>query len=133
MVHEVDQKVARAHGGVANFQFQKFLGRIELLQSADPAILGQLAPGEFRMFCSEIVHAQSDQRPDRFLDDQANQIVGRVVAARSFPRKDIRADGDLAAIADDLLFEQALIDGAELLNAKIAVVDVAAAIWGLFE
>ena len=85
------------------------------------------------MFCSEIVHAQSDQRPDRFLDDQANQIVGRVVAARSFPRKDIRADGDLAAIADDLLFEQALIDGAELLNAKIAVVDVTAAIWGLFE
>ena len=86
--------------------------------------------GEFRIFCSEIVHARSDQRLDRFLDDQADQIVGRVVAARSLPREDVRADGDLSVIADDLVFEQALVDRAKLLNAKITVVDVTAAMGG---
>ena len=133
MVHEVDQKVPRTHGGVADFQFEQSLGRIELLQLAYPPILGKWARGEFGILCSEIVHARSDQRFDRFLEDQADQIVGRVVTARALSREDVGTNSNLAVIADDLVFEQALVDRAELLNAEIAIVDVAADHWGFVQ
>ena len=119
--------------GSQTFSSSSFLGWIDLLQSADPAICGQLARVGFGISYIEIVYAQLNQRLDRFLDDQGDQIIGGVVASRSLPRENIWADDNFAAIADDLVFDQALIDRAELLNAEIAIVDVAAAIGSLFK
>ena len=85
------------------------------------------------MFCREHAHARPDQGLDRFFDDQADQIVGRVVASRPFPCEDIGTNSNPIAIADDLVFEQTLVDRAELLDAKVAIVDVVATIVGLLE
>ena len=75
----------------------------------------------------------SDEWLDCFLDDEADQIVWRVVAARSFPCEGAEADLDVVPDADDLLFEKAFVNRAELLNAQIAVVDVATAFTGYLE
>ena len=73
-----------------------------------------------------MLHALVRQRTDGLPHDQVNQIVGRVVAARVLAREHVRTDDDVPAVADDLPFQQSLVDRADLLHAEIPVVDVAA-------
>ena len=66
------------------------------------------------------------ERPHRFVDDEADQIVRRVIAARSFSGEGVEADLEIIPDTDDLLLEQALVNRSQLLNAQVAVVDVTA-------
>ena len=70
---------------------------------------------------------------DRLPDDDSHQVVWRVVAARILAREDVGPNGDRPVFAHDLPLEQPLIDGPELLDAEVPVVDVAAAVRRLLE
>ena len=68
-----------------------------------------------------------DQRADGLPDDQPDQIVRRVVAARQFAREHAGPYRKTAVRpACELVFEQPFVDGAELLHAQVTEVDVIA-------
>ena len=74
---------------------------------------------------SEGLLAGLDQRLQRLGENQLHQVVRGVVATRSLARKNVRPHRDpAAAVADHLVFEEPLVDRAELLNAQAPVVDV---------
>ena len=133
IIDQIDQKVPGPHGGIADFQFQQPFRRIEFLQPrkctfAIRAVTWQ-SPGRVL----EGAHARRDQRIERLRDDEADQIVGRVVAAGILAGENVGADGDAVAVANDLLLQQTFVDRAELLHAEFAVVDIAPALWRSLE
>ena len=134
LVDEVDEEVAGAHGGIADPEFQQPLGGIEPLEAPEPVwrSAGRWLGGGGD-FGFEGVQALLRQRLEGFLDDDADQVVGRVVAAGALAGVQVGPEDELAVFADDLVFENALVDRAELLDAQVAVVDVAAAFGGAFE
>ena len=71
--------------------------------------------------------------PIVLLDDQSDQIVRRVVTAGALAGEDVGTDGYIVAVSDDLVFEQALVDRAELAHAEVAVVDITTAGLASFE
>ena len=75
----------------------------------------------------ESLEAAVDKRTDCLLDNQADQIVGRVVASRILAGEDVGPDRQLFVLANQLPFQQPFVDGTELLNAEVAVVDVSPA------
>ena len=69
-----------------------------------------------------------EQGCERALDDEVDEGLGRVEAAAVLASVAVGADFDAAVGgADGFALEQALVDGAELLDGHVAVVDVAGA------
>ena len=126
IVDQADQEVPGPHGRIANLQLKNLLGRVERCEPRNrPLALKSVrrhSPG-FRL---ESVRARLHERPDRFLDDQPDQVVRRVVAARTLAREDVGADGHPVAVGREFVFQQPLVDRAELADAEVAVIDVAA-------
>ena len=133
IVDQTDQEVPGPHGRVADLQLKNLLGRVERCEPRNrPLALRSVcrhSPG-FRL---EGVRARLHERPDRFLDDQPDQVVRRVVAARTLAGEDVGADGHPVAVGREFVFQQTLVDRAELADAEIAIVDVAAARRTLLE
>ena len=111
---------------VADLQLKQSLGRVELSQPRGHLFTAGSVFWEWPGFLFESLQARAHQRPDRFLDDQVDQIVRRVIAARSLAGEDVGPDNDLAIFDGKFMFEQALVYRAELPDAQIAIVDVAA-------
>ena len=126
VVHEVDEEVPGAHRGIADLEFERPLRRIEPLQTAHAPILRDLARSEIGRLGAEGVHSGIHERSDSLPDDQIDQIVRRVVAARVLAGEHVRTDDDVPVLADHFTFEESLVDRAELLNPEIPVVDVPA-------
>ena len=55
------------------------------------------------------------------------------VAPRSLACEDVRSHDDHRFVTDELTFEEAFVDGSEVLHAQVAVVDVATSASGLLE
>ena len=104
VVHKVDEEVPGAHRGIADLEFERSLRRIEPLQTAHAPVLRDLARSEIRRLGGEGVHPGVHQRPDGLPDDQIDQIVGRVVAARVLAGEHVRTDHDVPILADHLPF-----------------------------
>src|SRR3984893_10417029 len=128
VIDEAYEKVTGPHGGVADFEFEQPLGRIDPGEEPNAQVLRLLLRLKLARVDREGLHSGRDQRADRFADDQSDKIVRGVVTARSLPGEDVRPDTDVRAVANDFVFEQAFVDRAELLNAQVAVVDVFAAV-----
>ena len=47
--------------------------------------------------------------PNGLADNKSDKIVGRVIAARSLSGEDVRPDGDVVAVADNLMLKQAFM------------------------
>ena len=73
---------------------------------------------------------RADQRADRFLENHLDQIVRGVITARTLAGEHIGPHVDSAVVADDLVFEQAFINRAELLHAQVTIIDIASALVG---
>ena len=127
-----------AHGGVANFQFQNLAGGVLRVQCVPVAGVERCF---FALFCDvylEAVHVLGGQQAHRFAQDQAHQVVVRVITARNFAGK----AGGLGRDAVDFGFvfvvvcglhlvhqgvvQQALVNAAQMGHRQVAVVDPAA-------
>ena len=62
-----------------------------------------------------------------------HKVMRREIASRSLAREDVGSDHDRLAVTYEFAFEQAFVDGAKLLHAEVAVVDVAATLGRLLE
>ena len=74
-----------------------------------------------------------NERLDGLADDQAHEIVRRVVASAVLPCGDVGPNDDVVAVPGNFLLDQPLVDGPELLNAQVAIVDVPSAFRRVFE
>ena len=128
IIDEIDEEVARSHRRVADPELQEPFRRVVLLQARERPLPFGAGARQTPGLRLEGVDARPRQRPDRFLDDQPDEFVGRVVAARILAGEAVPPDGNLAVLADEFLFEQPFVDGAELPHAEIAVVDVTPAL-----
>ena len=110
IVDQTDQEVPGSHGRIADLQFKNILGRVERCEPRNrPLALKPVcrhSPG----FRREGVRARLHERPDRFLDDQPDQVVRRVVAARTLAGEDVGADGHPVAVWREFVFQQTLVD-----------------------
>ena len=95
IVHQIDQEVAGAHGGVADLQLKQPLRRVVFFQTSNRPLARGTCLRHAPSLGQEPVQARLHQRPDRLLHDQADQIVRRVVAAGALAGEDVRADGQL--------------------------------------
>ena len=69
-----------------------------------------------------------DERFEGVIDDQIDELLGRVEAAAVLAGVGIGPDSDLAGVVEDRLpLQEPLVDRAELLDGHVAVVDEAAA------
>ena len=65
-----------------------------------------------------------DQRPEGLLDDELNQIIVGVVTAATLAGKGIGTKLDLPVFIDDRVeFQQTLVDGSEMPNRQVPVID----------
>ena len=122
-----DEKVAAAHGGVEYFEIERGLGGVETAQFGEAFLffaavaLERVGPG------LEGGAAFSQQRIEGALDDEVDERLRRVEAAAVLAGVAVGADDDLAGgVAGRFALEQALVDGAKLLDGHVAVVDEAA-------
>ena len=125
--HQIDkthQKVTRPHGRVADLQVKQSVRRVECPDLQKPVMFRKAAAGQLVDLASEGLFAGLDKRLQRLGENQLHQVIRGVVAARTPARKDVRPHRDPATITDYLVFEEALVDRTELLNAQAAVVDV---------
>ena len=120
-IDQADQKVAGAHGRVADLQVEQRFRGVGRGQGAQVAV--RVIGGNR---CTKRVQLSLRQRADGFVQDEADQGVRRVVAAGALAREDVGAHDDAAVFAHGLVFQQAFVDGAELLHGQAAIVDVAA-------
>ena len=127
VVRQTDQEVPGAHGGVADLEGENRLSGVAFRQARDGPLAGVSCSGHSPDFFQEAVHAGLHQGADSLLDDQPHEVVGRVVAARALAGEDVGTHGHRVAVTDELVLQQALVDRAELANAEVAIVDVAAA------
>ena len=128
VVDRGDQEVAAAHGGVEDLEFQGGFGRVVAAQLAGAGGLGAAARFEQGRVALEALTALVDERAERALDDQVDERLGRVEAAAVLAGVAVGPHRDFAVLAAHrFALEQALVDGAELLDGHVAVVDVAAA------
>lgn len=93
-VDEAHQKVAGAHGGVADLQVEQPARRVDRGELGEPDILG--SPVSFHGSCPLLEGSQAlfYDRADRTLDNQGDELVGRVVAARVAPSSRVFGHGD---------------------------------------
>ena len=145
-VDQRHQKVAAAHGGVANLQLQQLAGGVDrghagigVAVERLPLGVGQrgaLLPAGQALLERGLLLAR--QQAHRFAQHQAHQVVVRVIAARYLARK----AGGLRHQAVDFglvlvvvlglhfvhqrVFEQALVNAAQVRDGQVAVVDPAA-------
>ena len=122
-VHGGDQEVAAAHGRVQDLEVQHRLGRIEPEQLGLALRLRPAVALEGVGLLLEGLETLLGQRLQRALDDEVDQLLGRVEAAAVLARVRVGADLDAVAAADRLALEEALVDRAELLHRHVAVVD----------
>ena len=73
--------MARTHGRIANLDLEQPFGRIEPLELPDPIACVLAAFRQVPYPVPEGIHVLGDQRAEGFFDDQADQIVRRVIAA----------------------------------------------------
>ena len=72
-----------------------------------------------------------NQRLEGLVDDEVHEVLRGVEAAAVPAGVGVGADADLAVgAAHRFLFQQAFVDGAELLDGHVAVVDVAGLAFG---
>ena len=127
VVHQTDQEMTAAHRRIADFQLQDGGGGIVVLQFAQPLRLGRTQPAQRLHLSLKSLRALVEQGADRLPDEQLNQIVVGVITAAALAGENGGADPDLAsAVADHPVFQQALVDRAQLLHRQIAVIDPAA-------
>jgi hypothetical protein len=72
--------------------------------------------------------ALGNERSDRALEDELNQDLVGIERAGTLPGGFVCDDLDLAFLLDHLVFQQALVDRAELLDREVAVVDATPAV-----
>ena len=123
-----DEKVAAAHGGVEDLELKNGLrGVVGAELRGARGLVAAARPVQGRVPL-EALAALVDERPERALDDQVDERLGRVEAAAVLARVAVGAHRDLAVLAAHrFALEQTLVDRAELLDGHVAVVDVAAA------
>ena len=123
-----DEKVAAAHGGVEYFEIEGGLGGVQTAQfGAAVSFIAAVALERVGLGL-EGGAAFSQQRVEGALDDEVNERLGRVEAAAVLAGVAVRADDNVAgSVAGGFALEQALVNGAKLLDGHVAVVDEAAA------
>ena len=103
-VHQIDQKVARAHRRVAHPQFENGLGRVHRRQ------LRGAAGGQLLCLGAEGGQAFLNQRLHGFGQHQPHQVVRCVVAAGALAGEDVEADADATSrVAHQFVLQQALV------------------------
>ena len=123
-----DEEVAAAHGGVEHFEVERGCGWVERAEVGDAVGFGAGVALEGSGFGVEGGFAFLQQGCEGALDDEIDEGLGCVEAAAVLAGVAVGADNDFACgCADGFAFEQALVDGAELLDGHVAVVDEAAA------
>ena len=123
-----DEEVAAAHGGVEHFEVERGCGGVERAEVGDAVGLGACVAPEGGGFGVEGGFAFLQQGREGALDDEVDERLGGVEAAAVLAGVAVGADDDFACGgADGFAFEQAFVDGAELLDGHVAVVDEAAA------
>src|SRR5690606_40779874 len=105
-------------------EFQKPHRRVEPRERAE-ATAGRRLGLKLSDLLLERMLDPFDQRLQRLVDDERDEIVGRVIAAGALAGEDVRPHADLAVLAHDLVLQQPLIYRAELLDAEVPVIDVA--------
>ena len=104
------------------------MGRVERAEVVKAVGLGACVALQGGGFGPEGGSALLQQRHQRALDDEVDERLGRVEAAAVLARVAVGAHHDLAfRAAHRFPFQQAFVDGAELLHGHVAVVDVAPA------
>ena len=123
-----DEEVAAAHGGVKHFEVERGCGGVERKEVGDAVGFGAGVAAEGGGFGVEGGFALFQQGREGALDDEIDEGLGGVEAAAVLAGVAVGADDDFAfGGADGFALEQALVDGAELLDGHVAVVDEAAA------
>ena len=118
--------MAAAHGGVQHLEIEHGLGGVQAGQLGAAVGFGAAVAAEFAGPGLEGVQALVDQRLEGLIDDEVHQILRGVEAAAVLAGVGVGADVDLAiGVQHRFLFQQAFVDGAELLDGHVAVVDVA--------
>ena len=118
--------MAAAHGGVEYLEVEDGLGRVELCQVGQALVLR--TPVAFQI-CgpgqeggAALVH----EGAEGLLDDEVDELLGGVEAAAVLAGVGVEAHFDSAVLQHRLALQEALVDGAELLDGHVAVVDEAA-------
>ena len=108
------------------FRVEQARCRVQVGQFGQTAIDRSRIASARRRLGLERRHPFGDQWAHGALDDQSDQFLGRVVGAgRAAPRR-IGGDDDAAVLgALQAVFQDLLVDGAQLLHGEVAVVDVA--------
>ena len=117
--------MTRSHGRITDLEIEQPAGRIEAFQLRQPEPKAPPALAELLRLRGESLEPGAYQRPDRLFENQAHELVRGVVAARVLACKDIQADDDFVPFARNLVFQETLVDRAELLHAQVAVIDIA--------
>ena len=121
-----DEEVAAAHGRVEHLEIEHGLGRVQLAQLGLAVGPGAAVALELVRLVLERLQALLRQRFQRSIDDQVDELLRGVEAAAVLARVWIGADDDRAVVAADRRpFQETLVDGAELLDGHVAVVDEA--------
>ena len=122
-IDQRDQEVPGAHRGVEHTQGQEGFRRVEAPEIGEALFLRPGIGGEALGGLAEGGAALGEQRPDRAADDEADQLLRRVVAAGVLPGEGIQPDA--GAVLHDIELEKPLVDGAEMLDGEIAEIDEA--------
>ena len=151
VIDQGHQKMPTAHGRVTDREFEDLGGRVEGVALASLGMAVELVPqrlGECAAFLPardgvvKALDALGRQQAHRLTQDQPHQVVVGVIAARDLACKAGRAGDhavDLGPVGGDgqgtlgglhlmhqAVFEQALIDAAQVRDRQVAVVDPAA-------
>ena len=137
VIDQRHQKMAAAHGRVANFEFQNLAGRVFGVQRIPVAGVERAFFGAFFQVQRKSVQPFAGQQADRLAQNQPHQIIMRVVAARDLARKtggrgDDAVDLGLVFVVvlglhfmHQAVFEQPLVNAAQVRHGQVAVVDPA--------
>ena len=130
IVDKADEEMSTAHRGVDDAQRQEGGGGVELLKPAVTIFGILLLARRIGDGIGKRLALIVEQRADGLAQYEHDERFRRVVTAAGLARERLQPRRESAcaptgAIHDEVVFEQALIDAAEMLDGKVAVVDEA--------
>lgn len=114
-----------AHRRIADADLEEAGGGIERLEGRKTLFLRPRIGGERLGARDEGRDPLLEERPHRALEDELHERLGRVEGTGAAPRRVIADHDDGGAVIFHLVFQQPLVDRAELLDRKVTVVDAA--------
>lgn len=128
VVHQRDQEVSAPHGRVADLEIEDARRRVKALELFEALGLGAAGAPQLRDGGLEGSVGCLEERLESRAEDEPDEVIVGVVASAGPACERIRFEAHAAVVRYRFELEQALVDGAQVLDREVPVVDPAAAV-----